>query len=267
MLIDSHCHLDRLDLSAFDGSLDALLAVARGAGVGAMLAVGIDLASSREMIRLATRHTDVFATVGVHPLQTESLPLPDETELLTLGASDVVVAIGETGIDGHYGGDNLDWQRESFRIHARVASRLRKPLVVHTRDARAETLALLRAHTDPAVGGVLHCFTEDWATASAGLELGFYISFSGIVTFRNAGDLREIAARVPIDRLLVETDAPWLAPVPYRGKTNRPHYVAEVARCIAVLRGMDLDHFNARMAENFARLFRVEVPTPAGGVT
>lgn len=265
MLIDSHCHPDRLDLDAFGGSLDALLDTARRAGVCAVLGVGIDLESSREMIRLATRRTDVFATVGVHPLQTGPQPLPDESELCNLAANDVVVAIGETGIDGHHGDDNLDWQRESFRIHARVAGRLGKPLVVHTRDARAETLALLRAHADPAVGGVLHCFTEDWATARAGLDLGFHISFSGIVTFRNAADLREIAARVPLDRLLVETDAPWLAPVPYRGKTNRPHYVAEVARCIAQVRGMDLDRFNAQIAENFARLFRVLVPAAVGG--
>lgn len=264
MLIDSHCHPDRLDLGAFGGSLDNLLDAARRAGVRAILGVGIDLESSREMIRLATRRADVFATVGVHPLQTEPQPLPDETELCTLAANEVVVAIGETGIDGHHGDDNLDWQRESFRVHARVAHRLRKPLVVHTRDARTETLALLRAHADPAVGGVLHCFTEDWATARAGLDLGFHISFSGIVTFRNAGELREIAARVPLDRLLVETDAPWLAPVPYRGKTNQPHYVAEVARCIAQLRGMDLDDFNAQVAENFARLFRVQVPARVG---
>lgn len=259
MLIDSHCHPDRLDLSAYGGSLDALLSDARNAGLTALLAVGIDLDSSRAMIRLAQRHAGIFASVGVHPLQPGPIPLPDEDQLLELGAQPGVVAIGETGIDGHYDRDNLEWQRESFRRHARVAKWLGKPLVVHTRDARAETLALLREEADPEVGGVLHCFTEDWATASAGLDLGFYISFSGIVTFRNAAALREVAARVPLDRLLVETDAPWLAPVPYRGKTNRPQYVAAVARCIAGLRELDETAFNAQVAANFSRLFKISV--------
>lgn len=260
MLIDSHCHPDRLDLSAYGGSLDALLDESRAAGLRALLAVGIDLDSSQEMIRLAVRHPDIHASVGVHPLQEGPLALPDERRLLELGSHPRVVAIGETGIDCHHDRANLDWQRESFRIHARVARQLRKPLVVHTRDARAETLELLRQEVDPQVGGVLHCFTENWELAEAGLEQGFYISFSGIVTFRNAAELREVAARVPLERLLVETDAPWLAPVPYRGKTNRPHYVAAVARCVAELRGLGEAEFQARVAENFARLFGVAVP-------
>lgn len=259
MLIDSHCHPDRLDLSAYDGSLDALLTEARSAGLGALLAVGIDLESSREMIRLAARHADVYASVGVHPLQERPAALPDEDLLLELGASTGVVAIGETGIDRHYDSDHLDWQRESFRIHARVARRLGKPLVVHSRDARAETLEVLREAVDPEVGGVLHCFTENWEMAKAGIELGFYISFSGIVTFRNAGELRDVAARVPLDRLLVETDAPWLAPVPFRGKTNRPQYVAEVARCVAALHGLGQAEFDERIAANFSNLFGVEL--------
>lgn len=259
MLIDSHCHPDRLDLTAYHGSLDALLCEARTAGLGALLAVGIDMESSRHMVQLAQAHPDIYASVGVHPLQERPVALPDEALLLELGANAGVVAIGETGIDCHYDRANLDWQRESFRIHARVAKRLRKPLVVHTRDARAETLALLSQEVDPEVGGVLHCFTEDWEMAKAGIELGFYISFSGIVTFRNAEALRGVAARVPIERLLVETDAPWLAPVPYRGKTNRPHYVAEVARCVAALRGISEAAFHEQMAANFSRLFGVEL--------
>lgn len=258
-MIDSHCHPDRLDLSAYGGSLDALLDEARAAGLGALLAVGIDLDSSRAMIRLAQQHADIFASVGVHPLQQGPVPLPDEDQLLELGAQPGVVAIGETGLDAHYDRDNFDWQYESFRRHARVARRLRKPLVVHTREARADTLALLRQEADPEVGGVLHCFTEDWATASAGLDLGFYISFSGIVTFRNAAELRDVAMRVPLDRLLVETDAPWLAPVPHRGKTNRPQYVVEVARCIAALRGLGEAEFNAQMAVNFSRLLKISL--------
>lgn len=259
MLIDSHCHPDHLDLSAYHGSLDALLHDARDAGVTALLAVGIDLDSSRAMARLAQRHQGIYASVGVHPIQRDPVPLPEEEQLLELGALPGVVAIGETGLDGHHDRANLEWQRESFRRHARVARQLKKPLVVHTRDARAETLAVLSEEADREVGGVLHCFTEDWATAKAGLDLGFYISFSGIITFRNAGTLREVAARVPLDRLLVETDAPWLAPVPYRGKTNRPQYVAEVARCVAGLHGLGEAGFNERVAANFARLFKVAV--------
>lgn len=262
MLIDSHCHPDRLDLSAYGGSLDALLQDARDTGLVALLAVGIDLDSSQEMIRLAQRHAGIFASVGVHPLQPDPIALPEEEQLLALGGQPGVVAIGETGLDSHYDRANIEWQRESFRRHARVARQLRKPLVVHTRDARAETIALLRQEADSEVGGVLHCFTEDWATARAGLDLGFYVSFSGIVTFRNAEALREVAARVPLDRLLVETDAPWLAPVPHRGKTNRPQYVAAVARCVAGLHGLGEAEFNARMVANFSRLFQVAVELP-----
>ncbi|MEH6637963.1 MAG: TatD family hydrolase [Porticoccaceae bacterium] len=283
MLIDSHCHLDRLDLSPFDNSLEHLLSDARSQGVGGFLAVGIDLESSRTLIKLARAHDDVFVSVGVHPLQPDSsdssegsnqavqpdtalpeaaLPdtaLPEIDTLLALAQAPEVVAIGETGLDCHYGVDTLDWQRQSFLRHAEASRRCRKPLIVHTREARAETLEVIRAHTDPEVGGVLHCFTEDWAMAKAALEHNFYISFSGIVTFRNAVELREVVKKIPLDRLLIETDSPWLAPVPYRGKSNLPQYVSEVARCVAELRGMTEAELEEVVCANFERLFGVSL--------
>ena len=275
MLIDSHCHLDRLDLSGFDHSLDNLLAEARSKGVGGFLAVGIDLASSQTLIDLAQGHPDIYVSVGVHPLQSdinsstdaevtaESGVLPAEpptTEaLLTLAQSPQVVAIGETGLDAHYSADTLDWQRQSFIRHAEASRRCHKPLIVHTREARAETLEVIRDRTDPDVGGVLHCFTEDWAMAKAALDYNFYISFSGIVTFRNAGELREVVKKIPLDRLLIETDSPWLAPVPYRGKPNLPHYVAEVARCVAELRGVSVTELEEVVCANFNRLFNLNL--------
>lgn len=282
MLIDSHCHLDRLDLSPFDNSLEQLLSDARSQGVGGFLAVGIDLESSRTLINLARAHDDVFVSVGVHPLQPDSsdssdssegsnqavlsettlpetaLPeaaLPNVDTLLELAQAPEVVAIGETGLDCYYGADTLDWQRQSFLRHAEAAQRCRKPLIVHTREARAETLEVIRTHTDPEVGGVLHCFTEDWAMAKAALEYNFYISFSGIVTFRNASELREVVKKIPLDRLLIETDSPWLAPVPYRGKSNLPQYVSEVARCVAELRGLTEAELEEVVCANFERLF------------
>ena len=264
MLIDSHCHLDRLDLSSFDNSLEQLLNDARSQGIGGFLAVGIDLKSSRTLIDLARAHDDVFVSVGVHPLQPDSskpdtaLPdtaLPEIDTLLALAQAPEVVAIGETGLDCHYGADTLDWQRQSFLRHAEASRRCRKPLIVHTREAQAETLEVIRAHTDPEVGGVLHCFTEDWAMAKAALEHNFYISFSGIVTFRNARELREVVKKIPLDRLLIETDSPWLAPVPYRGKSNLPQYVSEVARCVAELRGVTEAELEEVVCVNFERLF------------
>ena len=264
MLIDSHCHLDRLDLTSFDNSLDCLLSDARNKGVGGFLAVGIDLESSRALIDIAQSHRDVYVSVGVHPLQPDSAEtegrdrekaLPDVEALLRLAESPQVVAIGETGLDCHYSADTLEWQRQSFLRHAEASRRCRKPLIVHTREARSETLQVIHDHADPEVGGVLHCFTEDWATAKTALDDNFYISFSGIVTFRNAGDLREVVKKVPLDRLLIETDSPWLAPVPHRGKSNQPQYVAEVARCVADLLGLSEEALKEQTCDNFNRLF------------
>lgn len=254
MFIDSHCHLDRLDFAALGTGLAGVLAAARARGVHHFLCIGVDMESLPAVLAVAEAHDDVSASVGVHPLHREALE-PEIERLVELAAHPKVVAIGETGLDYHYDRDSPAEQQRRFRKHIQAARRAGKPLVVHTRAARADTLRLLREEGAP--GGVLHCFTEDWETARAALDLGFYISFSGIVTFANAHELREVAARVPLDRLLVETDSPWLAPVPYRGKTNQPAYVVEVARAVAALRGMTPEALGECTSENFRRLFGV----------
>lgn len=255
MLVDSHCHLDHLDLTAHNGSLHRLLDAARARGVRGFLSVGVDLESSRRLVTLAQAHPDVVLSVGSHPLQNNLQPLPEVTELAALGGVAKVVAIGETGLDYHYSPDTADWQRESFVRHAFVADQLAKPLIVHTREARTETLEILRQHANLEVGGVLHCFTEDWAMAKAALDLNFYISFSGILTFNNASALRAVAKKIPLQRLLVETDSPWLAPKPYRGRKNEPQYVVEVATTLADIRGLPLAELAQATTTNFQRLF------------
>ncbi len=255
MLVDSHCHLDHLDLTAHNDSLRMLLDAARARGVEGFLSVGVDLESSRRLISLAQAHPDVVLAVGSHPLQRNPQPLPDVAELTTLGRGEKVVAIGETGLDYHYSPDSAAWQRESFVRHAFVADQLAKPLIVHTREARSETLELLRRHANLDIGGVLHCFTEDWAMAKAALDLNFYISFSGILTFNNASALRAVAKKIPLQRLLVETDSPWLAPKPWRGRKNEPQYVVEVAQTLADLRGLPVVELAQATTANFERLF------------
>lgn len=254
MFIDSHCHLDRLDLAALGTDLEGALATARARGVDHFLCIGVDLESLPAVLAVAEAHGDVSASVGVHPLHLDALE-PEIERLVELAAHPRVVAIGETGLDYHYEQEKPEDQQRRFRKHIEAARRCGKPLIVHTRAARADTLRLLREEGAPA--GVLHCFTEDWATAEAALDLGFYISFSGIVTFGNAVELREVARRVPEDRLLIETDSPWLAPVPYRGKTNQPAYVVEVARAVAGLRGISPEALGEQTSENFRRLFGV----------
>ncbi len=255
MLVDSHCHLDHIDLSAWQGSLDRLLEAARERGVGGFISVGVDLESSSRLLQLPGRFADVAVTVGVHPLQRQQQPLPEVETLVDLGSRVGVVAIGETGLDNHYSAETADWQRESFIRHLRAAGTLGKPVIVHTRQAPEETLDLIRAHGDSESGGVLHCFTEDWATASAAMDLNFYISFSGIITFRNASKLREVVKKMPLDRLLLETDSPWLAPVPHRGKQNEPQYVVEVAKAVAELKGIKLEEIASVTTANANRLF------------
>lgn len=254
MLVDSHCHLDRLDLSAFGGSLDAALDAARAQGVGHFLCIGVNAENVAKVKALSEQYPDVDCSVGVHPLDLAESGEPTLEWLLRELAHPHAVAVGEVGLDYHYGPELIEQQKRSFQIHLEAARQTAKPVVVHTREARADTLALLR-EADLAQAGVLHCFTEDWDTAKAALDLGFYISFSGIITFRNAEDLRQIAQKVPADRLLVETDAPYLAPVPYRGKTNLPQYVRETAKLLAELRGVDLEQLSAQTTENFKRLF------------
>ncbi|MFG3692700.1 TatD family hydrolase [Stutzerimonas stutzeri] len=254
MLIDSHCHLDRLDLTAHGGSLDAALDAARAAGVGHFLCIGVSADNAATVRRLAERYVDVDCSVGVHPLDLEPGSEPALDWLLTELAHPKVVAIGETGLDYHYEPESAALQQASFRLHLEAARITGKPVIVHTRAARTDTLDLLREAALPQAG-VLHCFTEDWDMAKAALDLGFYISLSGIVTFRNAEALRDVARRVPADRLLVETDSPYLAPVPYRGKPNLPQYVHEVAVFLAQLRGVDYQVLAEQTTANFKQLF------------
>lgn len=254
MFIDSHCHLDRLDFAKLGTDLAGALATARERGVGHFLCIGVDLETLPDVLAVAEAYDDVSASVGVHPLHLDSLE-PEIEQLIQLAAHPKVVAIGETGLDYHYEQENPADQQRRFRKHIEAARRTGKPLVVHTRAARADTIAILKE--EGATAGVMHCFTEDWDMAKAAIDLGFYISFSGIVSFANAADLREVARRVPADRLLIETDSPWLAPVPYRGKTNQPAYVVDVARVVADLRGMAIEQLGVVTSENFRRLFGV----------
>ena len=254
MLIDSHCHLDRLDLAAHGGSLDAALDAARAVGVGHFLCIGVSADNASTVKSLAERYADVDCSVGVHPLDLEPGAEPALDWLLSELAHPKVVAIGETGLDYHYEPASAALQQASFRLHLEAARITGKPVIVHTREARADTLALLREAALPQAG-VLHCFTEDWQMARAALDIGFYISLSGIVTFRNAEALREVARQVPSDRLLVETDSPYLAPVPHRGKPNLPQYVREVAEYLAVLRGVSYETLAEQTTSNFRRLF------------
>nr|WP_306811849.1 TatD family hydrolase [Pseudomonas oleovorans] len=253
-MIDSHCHLDRLDLAAHGGSLDAALDAARAAGVGHFLCIGVSADNAATVKGLAERYADVDCSVGVHPLDLEPGAEPALDWLLGELAHPKVVAIGETGLDYHYEPESAALQQASFRLHLEAARITGKPVIVHTREARADTLALLREAALPQAG-VLHCFTEDWEMARAALDIGFYISLSGIVTFRNAEALRDVARQVPADRLLVETDSPYLAPVPHRGKPNLPQYVREVAEYLAVLRGVSYEALAEQTTNNFKRLF------------
>lgn len=258
VLSDSHCHLNLLELPRLGTDLDGAVRAAHSVGVRHMLNVCVDLESFPEVAAAAQRYEGVSASVGIHPNAKVAVEPPIET-LVRLAGSPDIVAIGETGLDYYRSRGDLEWQRERFRRHVRAAREVGKPLIIHSRSAREETLRLLQEEDARAVGGVMHCFAEDWDTAARAMDLGFYVSFSGIVTFQNADDLRAVAARVPVERLLVETDAPYLAPVPRRGKTNQPAYVLHVLERIAELREMQLDDLAAATTRNYRELFRPSV--------
>ena len=254
MLVDSHCHLDRLDLTPYDGRLEGALTQAHEAGVSHMLCVCIDLDHFEDVLAPAKQHQNIFASVGVHPNeQTDNEP--DVATLVKLAADDRVVAIGETGLDYFRSEGDLEWQRNRFRTHIAAAKQTGKPLIIHMRDATDDTLQVMQEESAGEVGGVMHCFVEDWQTARRAMDLNFHISFSGIVTFKNAEALKDVARKMPMDRMLVETDSPYLAPVPYRGKSNQPAYVRYVAEHIAELRNKPVDDICAATTDNFFNLF------------
>lgn len=254
MLIDSHCHLDRLKAAPDHASLTQILAQAKSRGVDYFLCVNVRQKGFAAMQAKMAEFEQVFLSAGVHPLDVkEGL---DTLELHQYIKDPKVVAIGETGLDYFYGDDTKALQQSCFEQQIALAVEVNKPLIVHTRDAREETIALLKSGQADKVGGVLHCFTEDWQMAKAAIDLGFYISVSGIVTFKNAGDLRTVIRKVPKDRLLVETDAPYLAPVPHRGQENQPAFVRDVAEFVAELRGESLQELADYTTNNFFNLFK-----------
>ncbi len=254
MFVDSHCHLDFPELAA---DLPALLEAMASTRVSTALCISVNLPDWPAVHALAMAHPNLYATVGVHP-DYEDTPEPTVDDLLALAARPKVVAIGETGLDYYRLQGDLEWQRARFRTHIRAARRAGKPLVIHTRAAAEDTIAIMRAEGAGEAGGVMHCFTETWDVAAAALELGFHISMSGIVTFKNAKAIKDVATRVPLDRLLIETDSPYLAPAPHRGHTNQPAYVVHVAAEIARLRGVAVEAIGAATSANFFRLFRIE---------
>jgi TatD DNase family protein len=260
MFIDSHCHLSFPELRQ---DIAGQLAAMRAAQVEQAICICTTMEEFDTVHGLATAHAPLFATVGVHP-DNEDVHEPTLGELIAGGQRAKVVAVGETGLDYYRLGDRsveqMEWQRERLRVHVRAARALAKPLVVHTRSASADTLRILAEEGADTVGGVFHCFTETAEVARAALELGFHISFSGILTFRNAQDLRDVAAWVPLERCLIETDSPYLAPVPYRGKRNCPAYVPHVAIELARLKGLSVETVAAATSANTRALF--SLPTP-----
>ena len=251
-LVDSHCHLD---FPEFDGKMGEVREAMRANGVTHALCISVNLAGFPKVRALAEAYDNFFATVGVHPDHEDRTEV-DPARLVELAHHPRVVAIGETGLDYFRVSGDLEWQRERFRSHIRAARECGKPLVVHTRQAAEDTLAIMREEGAAEVGGVMHCFTESQAVADAAVALGFHISFSGIVTFKNAGALRDVSRAIPLHRLLVETDSPYLAPVPHRGKTNQPALVRYVAEEVARLRGIPLSELGATTTGNFFRLFK-----------
>jgi TatD DNase family protein len=254
MLIDSHCHLDRLDLTAHNDDLSLALKAANEQGVQRFLCVCVALAQFPDMIAIAEKYEQVWATLGLHPTE-EVESEPTIEQLIELAQHPKVIGIGETGLDYYRCEGDTEWQRQRFRNHIQVAKTLKKPLIIHSRMAQIDTINILKEEQADTVGGIMHCFTENWEMAKAALDLGFYISFSGIVTFSNAKELREVALKVPLESLLIETDSPYLAPVPYRGKPNEPAYVRHVAEGLATLKGVDLVTIATHTTANFNRLF------------
>lgn len=256
MFIDSHCHLDFPELAS---NMDAIQAAMRENQVGYGLCISVTLPEFPKVLAIADQHANLFATVGVHP-DYENEVEPTVQELVSLAQHPKVIGIGETGLDYYRLQGDLEWQRSRFRTHIQAAVAAQKPLIIHTRSAAEDTLRIMKEEGADRVRGVMHCFTESWEVAQAAMEMGFYISFSGIVTFKNAIALKDVAQRIPMDRMLIETDSPYLAPVPFRGKTNQPAFVRHVAEEIAHLRGISLEEVGETTSANFFRLFSLAAP-------
>ena len=258
MFVDSHCHLDCIALDEFDNDFAVLIQRCADAGVEHMLCVSIDMHKYPAMLEQARHYPQVSVSTGVHPMAKQAEDVDVDT-LLRHAGDDKVVAIGETGLDYYYNKGDRDWQHRRFRTHIQCAVELNKPVIVHTRDAGEDTLNILREENAERCGGVIHCFTETMAFAEKALDLDFMISFSGIITFQNADALREVARQVPDHNLLIETDAPYLAPVPYRGKQNYPAYVKQVAQKLADIRQTSVEHIAGITRENFYRVFNPHI--------
>ncbi|MCB5184342.1 TatD family hydrolase [Methylobacillus gramineus] len=256
MLVDSHCHLNFPELV---NNMQALRQSMTDQRVGHALCISVTLPDFPQVLAIAEAHDNFYASVGVHP-DYEDEPAFTEDELVALASHPKVIAIGETGLDYFRLTGDLEWQRDRFRTHIRAAIRAQKPLIIHTRSAAEDTLRIMREEHAEQIGGVMHCFTESLEVALQAIELGFYISFSGILTFKNALSLKEVAKALPLDRILVETDSPYLAPVPFRGKTNQPAYVRYVAEELAILRGISYQDIEQATTENFFRLFKQALP-------
>lgn len=254
MLVDSHCHLNFPELAE---NLEAILISMEANEVGAALCVAVNIEDFPQLRQLAETHSQLYASVGVHPDYVVNEP--SVAELVKLADHPKVVAIGETGLDYFRLKGDLEWQRERFRTHIRAARQTGKPLIIHTREAALDTLRIMREEGAEHAGGVMHCFTESLEVAREAMDMNFFISFSGIVTFKSAAALKAVAREVPLERMLIETDSPYLAPVPHRGKTNQPAYVRHVAEEIASLRGVSFDAVAKATTENFSRLFGIAI--------
>ena len=253
MFVDTHCHLTMLDLSPYEGSLDLALAAAREVGVSEFMGISVDLDDHLELAKIAARHADVGYSVGVHPCEDAATMARATTEhLIELAQAEKVWALGETGLDYYHSTDFVAEQKACFARHIHASQAVKKPVVVHTRSAKHHTVDIIRA--EKSTHGILHCFTEDWETAKAVLDCGYYVSFSGIVSFKNAQDLRDVAKQIPLDRLLIETDSPYLAPMPYRGKSNEPKYVPYVAKALADVYDKSVEEIGLITKQNFENL-------------
>lgn len=256
MLVDSHCHLN---FPEFTANMDSVLLAMQENDVTHALCVSVTLDKFPEVLAVAEAHENIYASVGIHPDYEDIAPFSVD-DLVERAAHTKVIAIGETGLDYFRLTGDLEWQRERFRLHIRAAIKSGKPLIIHTRSAAEDTLKIMREENAAKIGGVMHCFTESLEVAEAAIDMGFYISFSGIVTFKNALDLKEIAKSIALERMLIETDSPYLAPVPYRGKTNQPAFVKHVAEEIARLRGIPVEEVAEATTHNFFKLFKLPQP-------